>query len=513
MENAMNKFIENHADNIHAEISCVDRIIFKGHSYLSWVENMESYLSCQGVLIKDFKPYTRELSKRLRDHGLKLALEAKRPYFKPSGKYNKEERAREIVAQDNISEGLVAVMSAMEASPTFKMVPGEGRPRLVNASIPQLCLYYYVMTPEFGLVHIRIQTWLPFSVQIYLNGHDYLARQMDKHGIKYTQADNSFIWIEDVAKAQELSDKFNRLKWENILPRFAEYVLPFSQDEFDPGYYWVVDQSEYATDIMFKNSADLDALYEKLLEHSIQCFGAKDVLTFLGKKFDGRFTGDQINSMKKRYPGARVKHWVKKNWMKMYNKFGSVLRIETVINDPYSFKVLRHGIRNGNQIYGWFPMAKGVSNLYRYAEIGFAANHAYMDALSVVPDLRPAKESLEKLTTPVVRAGKSYGSFNPAKTTDMQLFSAVLDGKFIAFGFQNRDIRQMMWDAPQTKKQKDRLSVKTGRLLKKLQMHGLIAKVPRSRRWKVTTEGRRIMQTSLMFYNQGWPQVIEQQAA
>ena len=158
-------------------------------------------------------------------------------------------------------------------------------------------------------------------------------------------------------------------------------------------------------------------------------------------------------------------------------------------------------------------MAKGVSNLYRYAEIGSAANHAYMEALSVVADLRPAKETLEKLTAPVIRNGKGYGSFNPAKTTDMRLFSAVLDGKFIAFGFQNRDIRLFLWEKPQTRKQRNRLSVKTGRLLKKLQMHGLIAKVSRSRRWKVTLEGRKIMQTSLMFYNEGWPQLIERQAA
>ncbi len=342
------------------------------------------------------------------------------------------------------------------------MVPGEGRPRLVNASIPQLCLYYYVVTPEFGLVHIRIQTWLPFSIQIYLNGHDYLARQMDKHEIKYTQADNCFTWIEDVEKAQELSDDFNRLKWENILPRFAKYVLPFSTNEFNPDYYWVVDQAEYATDIMFKNPADLDALYEKLLEHSIQCFGAKDVLTFLGKKFDGRFTGDQINSMKKRYPGARVKHWIKKNWMKMYNKFGSVLRVETVINDPYSFKILRHGKRNGAQVYGWFPMAKGVANLYRYGEIGFAANHAYLDALAIVRDDRPAKESLQKLTEPIRRKGNSYSAFNPLRSEEIRLFRSVMNGNFIAFGFQNRDIREAIFGRPESRRETTRFQQRPG---------------------------------------------------
>jgi len=509
----MNKFISTHADKIHSEISCVDRIIFKGYSSLSWADNMMSYLSHNNVLLKDFKTYTQRLGNRLRDHGLHLAQEANRPYYRPSGKYNKEERARGIVARDNITSGLVAVMSAMEASPTFKMIPGEGRPKLINASIPQLCLYYYLMLPEFGLAHVRIQTWLPFTVQIYLNGHDYLARQMDKCGIKYEQADNCFTWIENPEKAQALADQFNRIKWETVLPQFAKYVNPLTEEEFAQNYYWVLDQVEYATDVLFKNPAALDGLYEKLLEHSIRCFGAKDVLTFLGKKFDGRFTGDQINSMKKRYPGARVKHWVKKNWMKMYNKFGSVLRVETVINDSYSFKALRYGKRNGEQVYGWFPMAKGVANLYRYAEIGLAANHAYLDALAVERDDRPAKESLRQLTEPVKHKDKNYGAFNPMKFSDIQLFQAVMDGNFIAFGFQNRDIRSVILGEAKSERKENRQTARVGRWLKKLQMHGLIAKVPRSRRWKTTLEGRQIMQTAIEIYDVRWSQVIARQAA
>ena len=512
-ENTMNKFIEVNGNNIYGEISCVDRIIFKGYSFLSWTDSMTNYLSHRNILLKDFKKYTQQLSHRLRDYGLQLAQASGRPYFVPSGKYNKEERAREIAEKDNITTGLVAVMSALEASPTFKMIPGEGRPRLIPASIPQLCLYYYLMLPEFGLVHIRIQTWLPFTVQIYLNGHDWLARKMDEQGIKYQQMDNCFTGIEDPEKAQTLADQFNRIKWETILPEFAKYVNPLTEEEFPQSYYWVLDQVEYATDTMFKDSAALDALYEKLLEHSIRCFSAKDVLTFLGKKFDGRFAGDQINSMKKRYPGARVKHWIKRNWMKMYNKFGSVLRVETVINNPYDFKILRHGKRKGEQVYGWFPMGKGVANLYRYGEIGFAANHAYLNALAVERDDRPAKESLRQLTEPVKRNGKSYGAFNPAKAEDMRLFKAVMDGAFIAFGFQNRDIRTRLLKEPKSERKTTRLTARIGRWLKKLQMHGLIAKVPRSRRWKVTPDGRRIMQTALDFYDRGWTQLIEKQAA
>ncbi|MFA7230764.1 MAG: hypothetical protein WC071_05795 [Victivallaceae bacterium] len=93
------------------------------------------------------------------------------------------------------------------------------------------------MLPELGLAHIQIQTWLPFTVQIYLNGHDYLARQMDKFGKKYEQTDNCFTWIENLEKGQALADQFNRIKWETVLPQFAKYVHPLTEEEFAHNYY------------------------------------------------------------------------------------------------------------------------------------------------------------------------------------------------------------------------------------------------------------------------------------
>ena len=335
----MKDFLKAHENIIYGAISCADRIIFKGYNSLSYVDRMLSYLCHNGILIKDFKSHAQSMSHRLRDHALSMARELKRPYLPPEGNFDKEKRAREIAVKDNISDGLIAVMSAVEKSPTFKMITGVGAPRLINASVPHLCLYYYFMNKVYGLIHVRIQTWLPFTVQIYLNGHDWLAHEMDLAGINYTKDDNCFTWISDVEKAQALSDQFLHVKWHDILPDFARLVNPLPEEQSPQDHYWVTDQVEYATDVMFKNPAMLYRLFGKLLYRSIQRFGAEDVLTFLGKKFDGRFTGDQINSMKKRHPGARVKHWVKNNWMKMYNKSGSVLRVETVVNDPKSFKV------------------------------------------------------------------------------------------------------------------------------------------------------------------------------
>ena len=105
-------------------------------------------------------------------------------------------------------------------------------------------------------------------------------------------------------------------------------------------------------------------------------------MTFLGRKYRETFQGEVRTHWHRREPGGAVKHWVKSNAIKMYDKAGAVLRIETVINDPSEFFVHRPRLKkDGTKVVGWFPMSKGVANLYRYAQVGQQANERYLEAL------------------------------------------------------------------------------------------------------------------------------------
>ena len=147
---------------------------------------------------------------------------------------------------------------------------------------------------------------------------------------------------------------------------------------------------------------------------------AKDILTFLGRRYHPRFDGEVLTHCQKgRWPGARIKHRMKNNWLKMYDKFGLVLRIETVINNPREFRVRRLRTRDGRREMVWCPMNKGVINLYRYREVSLAANERYLEALSVVDDPAPAYRQVEELTKPVVVAGRSHAGFNPASGAEV----------------------------------------------------------------------------------------------
>jgi hypothetical protein len=305
-----------------------------------------------------------------------------------------------------------------------------------------------------------------------------------------------------------LADKFAKLKWPAILNAYAKRVNPLQRDVLQHDeYYWVTDQAEFSTDIRFKSKAGLAGLFVKLLEFAWLTFSPKDVLGFLGRKLHSRFQGEVLTDVKtERDPGARIKHRMKGNWLKMYDKLGLLLRIETVINQPGEFKVYRECRRkDGKRYWAWCPMCKGVGNLHHYQSHALACNQRYLQALSHVADPTPAYRDLANLAEPKRVHGRNSAGFNPACRNDLELFAAVLDGDHVAQGFRNKDLRRALKLAT-TGDDARRASAAVSRLLKRLHIRGLIAKIPRTRRWRTTKTGRQILGHTLRLYRREWPE-------
>ena len=234
---------------------------------------------------------------------------------------------------------------------------------------------------------------------------------------------------------------------------------------------------------------------------------------FLGRKFHGNFQGEVLNDAKKRVRGARIKHRMKGNWIKMYDKQGVVLRIETVINDPNEFRVRKRVRRQGEWVTAWSPMIKGVANLFRYHEVSLAANRRYLQALSAIEDPTAALADLRQLGRPVVRQGRRARALNPLAREDLELIRAVARGEFLVNGFRNADIRARIFAPARDKISRRRLSAKVTRLLQRLHVHQLIAKIPRSRRWRVSSKGRAITSAVINLHDHGLPDLLSQQVA
>ncbi len=503
------RFTQKFAGSIIAVLGCFDRLIFKGYLPVGGNEHLNRYVDQSlKILRKDFLPEVQGMSQELVDHARRMAEEAGAPYYYLQGKHSKESLVQKAAHQRRHPEGLVAVLCCQETCRTVKLRYGKQKPRLEFARRPQRVLYYYFLDAEFGLMHVRIQTWFPFTVQVYVNGHQWLAREMLRHRLGFVQEDNAFTQLEDPSAAQRLADRFLHLSWRRWLNRWAGVVNPLLKHRWLRGmeYRWVIDQAEYSTDVIFRSPRQLAGLYRRLLDHAAVNFSAQDILTFLGRRLHRRFDGEVVTECKKdRWPGARIKHRVKGNWLKMYDKFGRLLRIETVINQPREFKVRRARQRAGTRRMVWCPMNKGIANLYQYHAVARAANLRYLEALSVVADPTPSYQQAETLVRSRKVGGRSYAGFNPACLEDVRLFQAVLRGEHQLRGFCNADIRRpLLGDSPCPLTRRRHAAI-VGRKLKRLHVRHLIRKIPHTRRWEVTALGHHILGTIVRLYYHGLP--------
>ena len=455
---------------------------------------------------KDFLPWLEGHSQLLVDHGKQLAEKYHRPYEYRQGKVDKEKLIKGIIRRDALDMGLVAVLCVQETCRTVKLRYGKKKPRLAFARRLQRVLYYYWLDANFGLIYLRLQTWFPYTMQVYVNGHDWLARQMTQWGMGFVQHDNAFVQLDDPLKAQQLADRFATLRWVTQLTKWAKRINPLLRRGWLRGmnYYWVTEQAEYATDVLFASRNKLRELYSRLLDHAAVNFSARDILSFLGRKLHGNFQGEVLTDLKrKRYPGARVKHRVKDNWLKMYDKFGLILRVETVINQPREFRVRRRREREGRKKMVWCPMNKGVINLPSYQRVSRAANERYLNALSTVADPTASYQAVSSLAESKTVAGRSYAGFNPASHQDVAFFKAVLSGDHLLRGFYNADLRDSLWGRCWDKDERRKKANALTRKLKRLHVRGLIAKIPRTRRWRPTAKGQRLLGAIIQLHYHG----------
>jgi hypothetical protein len=513
-ENAMStvcRFVVKFASLIVGTLHCFDRVLFKGHLPLASVEELERFVDyVLKVRRADFaETIAPQYSDGLVEHAKRFARKRGRTYLYRNGSFRKDEWAQQLLREQRIDGGLIGILCCQETCNSFQLGYGEQRPCFLARPRQQRVLYYYFLDPQFGLMHVRLQTWFPFTLQIYVNGHDWLAQQLVRLGTGFVQQHNAFTQLDAPARAQRQADRFAHLDWPKILQRFAHQVNPLLRKELSCyRVRWVVDQAEFATDLLFKSGSALAGLYQKLLQYATVTFTPKDILGFLGRKWDRRFDGDMQTEVKTdRCQGVRIKHRMTSNWLKMYDKLGLILRVETVINRPKEFSVYRTRYhRDGSTSQGWFPMNKDVTSLVHYQEQAMACNRRYLDALAVVDDPAPAYQELRQLTEPKVVAQRSFAGFNPARREDVRLFAAVLDGDHIARGFRNRDIRRTLFgeDSPTP----TRRSAAVGRWFKRLHVRQLVAKIPRTRRWRVTERGRHLLALAVKLYQQTWPALV-----
>ncbi len=285
--------------------------------------------------------------------------------------------------------------------------------------------YFYFQDARFGLVYLRVPTWAPFRLQFYCNGHSWLARKLSAKGIGYTMADNAFVRIDDWARAQELADSLSPDQLHRALDRYAAQCCPVS-DAFGQSYHWSLMQVEYATDLAFRSTTSLGPLYEQLIRETVLSVKAERIATFLGRQITPLLAQEIGSRFSTRIEGTCVKHRFGKCSIKMYDKCGIVLRIETTTNDVSFFKHHRKvEHRNGPPTRGIAPLKKTMYSLIDLREILVGCNRRYLAHLSALDDFSAGVRALGRLTKPHEVDGKTVKGINFFEPGDSALLHAL----------------------------------------------------------------------------------------
>jgi len=510
------KFEDKHQDKIYGLLHGFDRIVFRG--YLSGFlpeKSMYYYLSQLKIRLTRYNTFVDQQSQKLRTHIETMAQHSGVPiHYIRSPKVSKESIAKQDFEQCSSKTGIISIIKSLEVSPSFRL---RGNRKLKELEIireyrQHLHYYLYYNDAEFGWMYVRIQSWYPFSIQIYVNGKEYLKRVLKKKNIAFTSYNNSVTWVSDMVKAQSISDRLINKNWSRVLDAFAKKVnphLPSIKKIFGKGYLWVTHQCEYATDVLFRDRQELEQLYPSLVQYATQFRGGEDIYTFFGRTLHGNCKREVTGSTKRFTQGFRVKHYLDKNSIKMYDKY-SALRIETTINHTRAYKIYRDAIRDGKKTKAWVPMGKKVTNFYRLAQVAKSSNLKYLNSLATIPCPKRISKELDKVSQKTIVLNKNknpiqYPALNLLSKDTCLLLEAINDARFTIRPFSNKLLRTILLEKGVFQIDTNdplaiqKLSSKITRLLSKLRAHRLIKKVNRSFKYEVTSLGQRIIFTILKF--------------
>ena len=483
---------DRYADQIQGVYSCYDRVIIQGTlPGFCYAEGMTSYLYSNNIRIFDYPKFADSLRHELRFNAERIAEQNDLQIdFIRKNNFRKEERIHEIIEKRGGHPGVVHIFSAMEPCASYRPWHDKKTHKTFLKYTPGKCLhyYFYLIDDLLGLCYVRVPTWCPFRLQIYFNGHNQLASMLNSRSVSFSQLDNMFTDFSSFEQAQEIYNQFNVDEIHEKLDLFADQFCPVIK-KFDRGYHWSIMQAEYAADIVFKRQQDLQPVYNQLVTTAIHAVKPDNIATFLGRKVHFNYQGEMGNNFNTRIEGTRIKHSMGPVSIKMYDKLGLVLRIETTVNDVSFFKHYRtveH--RDGTKSKKFAPMKKGIYSLTALQEVLSAANQRYLQFISAIDDMTAEVKKVTRLSNRIIVNERSYKGFNFFSDDDQKLFETISRGEFNISGFQNKNLRRYLTD---------KNSGQISRILKRLHVHGLIKKVAHTYKYYLTKLGQRIILTGL----------------
>jgi hypothetical protein len=431
------------------------------------------------VLMSRTAPYRAWVTRYAAEHAIPLMVAPK--------DRRKEDMVAPLYRRFTGAPGVVAILTSTESGRTFvsytpRYPPSGGDPsyRLLHPARKRFLHYYfYFLDPVLGPMSMRVGTFLPFTLAVFLNGHSFLAQELTRVGVGFRKDGNAFLAVDDLTALAAAAERLTPSLIEQRCGYWVRQLAPrFTAEEraaVDLHYRYSVAQIELATDVIFRRSAPLKALFRRATELGILLGGADRTTHLFGRRITARYGGKLQTVLDRRNAGQPIlRSYYGSSFVKQYEKGDRLLRTETCLNNTYDLGIGRH-----------------LDNLPALQERMLVTNTRYLDAQAELLASTVDDGTLASLARPVLVGARRVPGLKLEDDRVIRLLEGLLHpGTFVA-NWTSREVHARLL-------QRHRLSEADYRLgqlrydLGKLRAHQLVERLGTSRRYRLTTRGLKL---------------------
>lgn len=471
------------ADHVTLEVECIDRMYLNVYvPRLQYEQGVASFFIAHrgarvasSVLMDPItKKFVADVHRFAADRGLDLVSFAKGE--------RKDDLAHEYLAASDGTEGVLFVGRAQERTPVFRTekrrnpITGATYPWIVRSSAMVNHFYFYCLDDDFGPFFLKFCSYFPCNAKLCINGHEWAKCQAANGGISFEALDNGFASCEDPRALQRICDRLSGAKIDALLRKWLRLLPhPFTGADRRAGYRYALSilQAEFSLTQVLDRPLSGRVFFEDVIRDNLD-LGRPDQIGLVferrvTRRTPGRFrtrviTDGVVPSLHADYKHAKVKQ---------YHKENRALRTETTINDTRDFGI-----------------GKRLENLPALREVGFRANRRLLDVQRTSSDCHIGEDAFNQLCGPITLGTQRAPALRFGDPRVMALLSVLVVFRLLPAGFSNRDLRDHL--APLLGLPAGTMTA--GRMtydLRRLRLHGLIQRIPRTHRYQVTDFGLR----------------------
>jgi hypothetical protein len=485
------------SEHVVMELECIDRMYLNAYVPQLTSEGgiaafCRGYLGHRFASTKQAVAMTEAFVHSIRSFIVREGLELV-PFKKGQRKDDVMQRKLRTFKKAGRTEGVVFVGVAQEnarvpRTTRIRTESGGTIPWIFYSRTPVNHYYFYCYDRDFGPFFLKFCSYFPYTAKLCLNGHEYLKCQLGQRGIAFTALDNGLLACGDLKAAQRIADGLNAVKIEALFRKWlARLPHPYSAQDRRAGYRYDLSilQAEFSLTQIWDRADHGRAFFEELIRENIDLGRPEQVQLIFGRKMqrktatDGRcrtriITAGVTPSLHVYYKNTHLKQYYKK----LPDQAGGGLRTETTINNAYDFGVGRR-----------------IKNLETLRQIGRAANRRILEVERLSHDCQIGAAAFEKLQQPAEVDGQHASALPFGQQRVQALLTVLVMFCLQPAGFRNRQLRPLLAQLlgiPESHLSPGRMSYD----LRRLRLHGIITRVPKTQRYRLTDFG---LKTALFY--------------